>query len=857
MEGLLIRTLTRTLGPLVNLRGLNPAGALFGKEMRVSARRKRTYIMRVVYLGVLLLVLLMTYAENAGRTWGGVAQRVQRQAEMGMNFFISFSIFTLVAMALIAPVLTSTAIGSERLARTLPVLLMTPINSWQIIAGKLLSRMLAALTLIGLSLPVLALVRLLGGVELEQMVASVCVCTSFAMFAAAIGLFYSTLMTRAFAVILLAYLTIAFLYLFVPFVLAMSASRGGPDRGLMQFMAATNPGVAMMLVIEPRMAMLRISWEPCVIVHVLATAGLVAWSAAILRRQARTAGDRPAAATPEWPQNWPQPVPVIRPGPSMPGPPPVIDPSAGGAAAPPPLPPQMATAAPAPPPVDYATPAALRPRATVRRRADVGENPVLWREIRRPLFPRLWQRITAISIASALLLITYAVLGEENDFDDPDSQIGFGIVFAGVAWLLTAVLSATAISAEKESDTWTLLLASPVSGAQIVWGKVAGLYRRLLWPTVFMVGHFLLFMMLGILHPAAFFLVLWVVLTFNTIWIATGVWLSLKMSKVTFAVIANLLLAVGLYAIVAIVLGVVGQLVDHRGEAWSEQVLWYLPYYYIGEGMDELSRGWGSEQRYYPGPYGGRGTYAYHRSFDLPGRRHDGTGEEFATAVIVAGLLYMAVSALILVRTAQNFDRIVGRAGRHAHVGKFDSDEAVVPVGDLPITGPAPGPAPPVAAASGFGYAGFWRRLGALLIDELIVRVSCGLIGLGAGLIVVASSVAPVEDYEYNYVTGRSRSEQVMLDYVVYAVLGASLVGWLYYALFESSRRRATPGKALMGLFVTDLEGRRIGFWQASGRYFCKLLSAIPLGIGFVMAGLTPRKQAMHDTMAGTLVLRS
>src|SRR5207248_2086813 len=104
-----------------------------------------------------------------------------------------FSMFCVITMGLVGPVLTSTAVGSERLAKTLPVLLMTPINTWQIISGKLFSRLLAALTLIGLSLPVLALVRLLGGVELGQMAAVLCLCTTFALGCAAIGLFYSSL----------------------------------------------------------------------------------------------------------------------------------------------------------------------------------------------------------------------------------------------------------------------------------------------------------------------------------------------------------------------------------------------------------------------------------------------------------------------------------------------------------------------------------------------------------------------------------------------------------------------------------------------------------------------------------------
>ena len=98
-----------------------------------------------------------------------------------------FSMFCVFAMALIGPVLTSTAINEERLHKTWHVLLMTPLTAWQIVAGKLFSRLLTALTLIGLSLPVLALVRLLGGVEVQQMVGVICLCAVVALTTAALG----------------------------------------------------------------------------------------------------------------------------------------------------------------------------------------------------------------------------------------------------------------------------------------------------------------------------------------------------------------------------------------------------------------------------------------------------------------------------------------------------------------------------------------------------------------------------------------------------------------------------------------------------------------------------------------------
>ena len=79
---------------------------------------------------------------------------------------------------------------------------------------------------------------------------------------------------------------------------------------------------------------------------------------------------------------------------------------------------------------------------------------------------------------------------------------------------------------------------------------------------------------------------------------------------------------------------------------------------------------------------------------------------------------------------------------------------------------------------------------------------------------------------------------------------------WLYFTLLESSLKQATLGKLALGIIVTDLNIKRISFGIANGRYWGKIVSAIILLIGFIMAGLTKKKQALHDIMAGTLVVK-
>ena len=135
-------------------------------------------------------------------------------------------------------------------------------------------------------------------------------------------------------------------------------------------------------------------------------------------------------------------------------------------------------------------------------------------------------------------------------------------------------------------------------------------------------------------------------------------------------------------------------------------------------------------------------------------------------------------------------------------------------------------------------YAGFWQRFLAAFIDGLITTILSAVAGF------VIGSFGAIPGTEGGGATGP-------------AGLVGFVLTWLYYALMESSERQATFGKLALGLRVTDLEGNRISFGRATVRYFAKILSAIILLIGYIMAAFTEKKQALHDMLAGTLVLRS
>ena len=142
-------------------------------------------------------------------------------------------------------------------------------------------------------------------------------------------------------------------------------------------------------------------------------------------------------------------------------------------------------------------------------------------------------------------------------------------------------------------------------------------------------------------------------------------------------------------------------------------------------------------------------------------------------------------------------------------------------------------------------YAVFWLRAGALCIDTCILLVGGTVITIA--VLIPLSVLAVWADVATPELQRTLENQGLLIGMVV---------GWLYYALMESSLRQATLGKLALGLKVTTLNGHRLFFWRATVRYLGRMVSSIPLGGGFVMAGVTKHKQALHDIMAECVVIR-
>ena len=143
-------------------------------------------------------------------------------------------------------------------------------------------------------------------------------------------------------------------------------------------------------------------------------------------------------------------------------------------------------------------------------------------------------------------------------------------------------------------------------------------------------------------------------------------------------------------------------------------------------------------------------------------------------------------------------------------------------------------------------YGGFWRRFVAFLIDTIVLNIVfyiiMAIIGFGG----------PAQFMQID------ANGEAALGTGYWTFLGISLVlQWLYFAILESSEWQGTLGKRALGMSVTDLDGRRISFGRATGRYFAKIISGLILLIGYLMIAFTERKQGLHDMIASTLIFKA
>lgn len=164
-----------------------------------------------------------------------------------------------------------------------------------------------------------------------------------------------------------------------------------------------------------------------------------------------------------------------------------------------------------------------------------------------------------------------------------------------------------------------------------------------------------------------------------------------------------------------------------------------------------------------------------------------------------------------------------------------------------------------------FKYAGFWRRVLAHFIDQIILGFISSIIiipimvflGFGIFSRFNNSNGFQIENASFRPEELSYYEISLLISLVVVITIVSIIISWLYYALMESSRKQATVGKLILNIRVTTLSGERISFGRATGRYFAKILSSLILGLGYLVMLFSERKQTLHDMLSGCIIIDS
>jgi len=501
-------------------------GPIFDKELRVSSRRRRNFALRFFY--ILLLTAFIGIVWLAVVPISGSVAHAQRNMAVAGNLIVStIVVFQFIAMQLLAIIMLSTAISDEVYNRTLGLLMTTPISGLQIVMGKLLSKLLQLALLLGISLPVLAIVRVLGGVSWDYLLSSLSITLTAAIFAGSVTLRLSVGRERAYVVILRAVLVLAGFYFFMPAIMGALAFFLAPRFGLSltagpwasraaAFAAAySSPFYAIWNttreMLNPTGAV-RFLWPIHCLVMLGLSALVLAWSMKVVRETAlRQAIGQLVTST----------LPRGRRKKAL---------KASGA--------------------DMDDSAA----DTVKR---VQGPPVIWRELRAPFIRGVDNRNSRIGLAATILalLLTYLPSQIGGYLDENFTHISYALLFVFLGAVLNVVFSATRITIEKESQTWPLLLLTPLSDWDILLGKAISAFRRCLPIWGLLAGHMIFFTLVGYIHPVAFFHLLILVAWLTCFITGAGLYFSARLRHTTAAVVANFALVLGLWAVGPIIIG--------------------------------------------------------------------------------------------------------------------------------------------------------------------------------------------------------------------------------------------------------------------------------------------------------------
>ncbi|TVS03532.1 MAG: hypothetical protein EA423_08415 [Phycisphaerales bacterium] len=463
------------------LRRYSPLRLLFGpsfaKEMRVTGRKASTYSYRFGYTLLLLLVIgLAFWGASTSFSGGGAASAMQQYQAIAPVTAASIVWIQFVVLALLAPSLTAGAVADEKLARTLPSLMTTPLPASEIILGKFSARMVLLLILAAIPTPILLSVRVFGGLSGSYIAYSLAVSLSVFVLGLACGTLMSVRSHRSSAASaggLGLMVTIIMLPMIALVVLdrADALSVETSESLMLVFSPAAMVTITDNAFFEDAMPRILPAITYNLIFSVVVLALAVISCRRVLNRYAafdapapvkQKKGRRKERARPEPERKSADRNPT--PGAADDAP---ADPASGDASA-----------------RVEKKPRGLRFASTNR---EVWDDPLLWRELRQPAFTGRVK--LGVTVGAALLFWLWLALGggQESVVLIHGLAAFVGLMIFGVQ---VASRASGAIAQEREARTLDTLLTVPVSPLRIVLAKAVGSFRQLWFVPVFLIVHF-------------------------------------------------------------------------------------------------------------------------------------------------------------------------------------------------------------------------------------------------------------------------------------------------------------------------------------------------------------------------------
>lgn len=501
------------------------AGPIFDKELRVSSRRRRNYSLRFFYIAILAFFVVVVWMSRVD-VQGNATVQQSRMAEAGKAIVRTVVLFQFVATQILAVVLLCNAISDEIYHRTLGLLMTTPINSFQIVMGKLLSRLLQLVQLLAITFPILAIVRVLGGVSWGYLLSSLCITLTAAIFAGSVSLLLSINNRRSYVVILQTLFLLASFYFIVPMVIGALWGRGMTGVSVSSFALKGIPLAAVLFHLNP-VAGISITttnmlspiglpapyfWPlQCAVILGLAVLVLTVATAVVRKVALRQASGQL--------EPWSKPRRARRKGIAADG-----------------------------------VHTQDSPQGAIKR---VLGPPVIWRELRAPFIQGVDNRNNYIGLAITIgtLLFTYLSWARAKFLDESFVHTSYVMLFGFLGTVVNVVFATTRITSEKESQSWLLLLATPLSNTEILLGKAVSAVRRCVPLWGLLAGHVILFILVGYIHWVSVVHLAMVVAWVTCFVTGSGLYFGTRFKRTTSAVVAGFALILGLWAVGPILAG--------------------------------------------------------------------------------------------------------------------------------------------------------------------------------------------------------------------------------------------------------------------------------------------------------------